>query len=176
VIHRSAIGPLSEVIMMQPVRLFAAATIALITVASMSPSSSFAQNGNRRHRRNAIMANRPYVSSGLATTANQTPANPADVQAVTQAYRLLSQADHDYQGHRAKAMKHLHQAGRVLGVSLKGDGRTKEQQGTSDAQLQQAQATLQQMTANNANGPRHQRALQHVNSALSEISTALSIK
>jgi hypothetical protein len=163
--------------MMQPARLFAVATIALVTVASMSPSSSFAQNGSRRQRRNALLANRPYAPVGLSGTGNRVPANPADVQAVTQAYRLLSLADHDYQGHRAKAMKHLHQAGRVLGVSLKGDGKTKEQQGSSDAQLQQAQTTLQQMTANtNTAGQRHQRALQHVNSALSEISTALSIK
>jgi hypothetical protein len=163
--------------MMQPARLFAVAAIALVTVAGVSPSPSFAQNGSRRQRRNAIMANRPYVPVGLTGTGNRTPANPADVQAVRQAYRLLSQADHDYQGHRAKAMKHLHQAGRVLGVSLKGDGKTKEQQGNSDAQLKEAQATLQQMTANNnTGGQRHQRALQHVSSALSEISTALSIK
>jgi hypothetical protein len=162
--------------MMQPARLFVVAAVALVTVVSMSPSSSYAQNGNRRQRRNAIMANRPYVPVGLTGRGNQGPANPADVQAVTQAYRLLSQADHDYQGHRAKAMKHLHQAGRVLGLSLKGDGKNKEQQGSSDAQLKQAQTTLQQMTANASGGRRHQRVMQHVNSAMGEISTALSIK
>src|SRR5271156_4588549 len=131
--------------MKQPARLFVAATFSLVTVAWMIPSSSLAQNGVRRQRRNAIMANRPYMPVGLTANGTRAPANPADVQAVTQAYRLLSQADHDYQGHRVKAMKHLHQAGRVLGVSLKGDGKTKEQQGSSDAQLQQAQTTLQQM-------------------------------
>ncbi|HET6328723.1 MAG TPA: hypothetical protein VFG04_28825 [Planctomycetaceae bacterium] len=163
--------------MKQPARLVVVATLALVTVASILPSSSLAQNGTRRQRRNAIRANRPYAPVGLAgNAAGKAPANPADVQAVTQAYRLLSQADHDYQGHRAKAMKHLHQAGRVLGVSLKGDGKNKEQQGTSDSQLKQAQTMLQQMTTTNTAGKRHQRAMQHVNSALSEISTALSIK
>jgi hypothetical protein len=112
----------------------------------------------------------------MTNTTGRAPANPADVQAVTQAYRLLSQADHDYQGHRAKAMKHLHQAGRVLGVSLKGDGKTKEDQGSSDSQLKQAQSVLKQMTGSNLGGKRHLRAMQHVNGALSEISTALSIK
>jgi hypothetical protein len=73
-------------------------------------------------------------------------------------------------------MKHLHQAGRVLGVMLKGDGKTKEQQGTSDSQLNQAQTVLQQMSSTSTGGKRHQRAMQHVSSALSEISTALSIK
>ncbi|HEV7999723.1 MAG TPA: hypothetical protein VGP63_07580 [Planctomycetaceae bacterium] len=163
--------------MKQAARLIVVVTLALVTVALMIPSSSQAQNGTRRQRRNALRASRPYAPVALGTNgAGRAPANPADVQAVTQAYRLLSQADHDYQGHRAKAMKHLHQAGRVLGVSLKGDGKAKEDQGSSDTQLKQAQTTLQQMTGNNAAGKRHQRAMQHVNSALSEISTALSIK
>jgi hypothetical protein len=162
---------------MQPVRLFVAVTIALVTVASIAPSSAVAQNLNRRNRRNAIMANRPYAPVPVNyNTGGRGPANPADVQAVTQAYRLLEQADHDYQGHRAKAMKHLHKAGRVLGVALKGDGKAGEQQGTSDSQLKQAQSVLQQMGANQASGARHQRAMQHVHSALGEIQTALSIK
>jgi hypothetical protein len=162
--------------MKQPVRLVTVITLALVTVAWMIPSPSQAQNGTRRQRRNAIRANRPYLPVAMNGTAGRAPANPADVQAVTQAYRLLSQADHDYQGHRAKAMKHLHQAGRVLGVSLKGDGKAKEDQGSSDSQLKQAQSTLQQMSGSNVGGKRHQKAMHHVHSALSEISTALSIK
>lgn len=88
---------------MQPVRLFAAVTIALVTVALIAPSSALAQNLNRRNRRNAIMANRPYepVPANF-NIGGRGPANPADVQAVTQAYRLLEQADHDYQGHRTR--------------------------------------------------------------------------
>jgi hypothetical protein len=165
---------LNEVNSMQPARLFACAVVALVTFASIAPS--YAQNGSRRARRNALLASRPYAPNGTYAVANRAPANPADVQAVSQAYRLLEQADHDYQGHRAKAMKHLHQAGRALGVSLKGDGKAKEQQGTSDSQLQQAQTILQQMTTSGNGGKHHQRVLQHVHSALSEIQTALSIK
>jgi hypothetical protein len=162
---------------MQPARLFVAVAICVVAVASIAPSSALAQNSNRRNRRNAIMANRPYAPVPVNyNTGGRGPANPADVQAVTQAYRLLEQADHDYQGHRAKAMKHLHKAGRVLGVALKGDGKAGEQQGTSDSQLKQAQSVLQQMSANQASGPRHQRAMQHVHSALGELQTALSIK
>ncbi|HXY35087.1 MAG TPA: hypothetical protein VEI07_12730 [Planctomycetaceae bacterium] len=156
-------------------RLSVAVIIALVTSASIAPSSSFAQNGSRRARRHAIMANRPYMP-GTYAVGNRAPANPADVQAVTQAYRLLEQADHDYQGHRVKAMEHLRKAGRVLGVALKGDGKAKEQQGTSDSQLKQAQTMLQKMTANGVNGSRHVRAMQHVQRAQSEIQTALSIK
>jgi hypothetical protein len=163
--------------MIHPVRLLVATTIALVTVALMIPSPSLAQNGNnRRARRNALMANRPFTPVATNVGVNRRPANPADVQAVTQAYQALAQADHDYDGHRAKAMKHLHQAGKVLGISLKGDGHTKEAQGTSDSQLKQAQTILKQMSASSAGGKRHQRAMQHVGSALGEINTALSIK
>jgi hypothetical protein len=161
---------------MQSARLYVIGTLILVTFASIAPSSSYGQNSIRRNRRNAILASRPYMPGATYPVTTRAPANPADVQAVTQAYRLLEQADHDYQGHRVKAMKHLHQAGRVLGVMLKGDGKAKEQQGTSDTQLKQAQTVLQQMTSNGANGKRHARALQHVQSALSEIQTALSIK
>jgi hypothetical protein len=164
--------------MLQPVRLLVVSTIVLVGVASIAPSSAFGQNGSRRARRNAMLANRAGASgTGYYPVANRgTPANPADSQAVYQAYRLLSQADHDYQGHRAKAMEHLRKAGRTLGISLKGDGKSQEQQGTSDSQLKQAQTTLQTMTKNGVNSRRHQRAMTHVNSALAEIETALSVK
>jgi hypothetical protein len=171
--------PVNEEVMLQPARLLVA-MIALLSVALLIPSTSFGQNGrnaNRIARRNALMASRPYVPIATGVPGSRQPANPADVQAVTQAYKLLAQADHDYQGHRIKAMKHLHQAGKVLGINLKGDGKTSnEAQGTSDSQLKQAQTMLQQMTSNSVGGKRHQRAMQHVNSALSELSTALSIK
>jgi hypothetical protein len=165
--------------MLQPSRLICV-TVALLAVTLLIPTSSSAQNQNqnRRARRQAQMANRAYAPMLASAQVGRQPANPADVQAVTQAYKLLAQADHDYSGHRAKAMKHLHQAGKVLGISLQGDGKAKfgEGQGTSDAQLKQAQTMLQQMTSNNAGGRRHQKAMQHVSSAMSEINTALSIK
>ncbi len=158
--------------MMQPARVAVAATV-LLTVAVAFPSPSLAQNPYRQNRRNALRASRPYMPAGAYGAR---PANPADVQAVTQAYRLLEQADHDYQGHRAKAMKHLHQAGKVLGVMLKGDGKTKEQQGTSDELLKQAQTVLQKFSASGASGARHNKAMTHIQNALGELNTALSIK
>jgi hypothetical protein len=127
-------------------------SMAVVTAVSIAPSLAFAQGGGR-----AL-------------------GNPADVTAVVQAYRVLELADHDYQGHRIKAMEHLRKAGLVLGVSLKGDGKSREQQGDSDTQLKQAQSMLQQMSKSKVAGKRHQRAMTHVNSALSELQTALSIK
>jgi hypothetical protein len=167
----------NEVNMPQRARLVVAVTLALVTVTSIAPSSSLAQNPNRRYRRQAIMASRPIGTVPVNFQGRgRAPANPADVTAVTQAYRALEQADHDYKGHRIKAMEHLRKAGLVLGVSLKGDGKAKEAQATSDTLVKQAQTQLQQMSNSKVPGKRHQRAMTHVTNALSEIQTALSIK
>jgi hypothetical protein len=143
---------LNEVNMPERARLVLALSVAVVTAASIAPSPALAQGRGRA------------------------PANPADVTAVVQAYRVLEQADHDYQGHRIKAMEHLRKAGLILGVTLKGDGKGHEQQGNSDSQLKQAQSMLQRMNSSKVGGKRHQRALTHVNNALGELQTALSIK
>ena len=142
----------NEVNMPQRARLVVVLSMAAFTAVSIAPSLAFAQGRGRA------------------------PANPADVTAVVQSYRLLEQADHDYQGHRVKAMEHLRKAGLILGVTLKGNGKGQEQQGDSDSQLKQAQSMLQRMSTSKVNGKRHQRAMTHVNNALSELQTALSIK
>ena len=62
-------------------------------------------------------------------------ANGNVVGLLEQAYALLSNADHDYKGHRIHAMHAIKAAARELGVPLKGGGKGREQQGTSDSQL-----------------------------------------
>jgi hypothetical protein len=87
------------------------------------------------------------------------------------AYATLSQADHDYKGHRVKAMKQIELAVREFGGKISGKGRGHEPQGTSDAQLRAAQGLLQQ-----AAGGLSKKALKHVNAAIEQINVALSIK
>ena len=116
-----------------------------------------------------------------ATTTPTTPKpTKAQVQAadtaasglLTQAYAALEAADHDYQGHRVKAMKHIEVAGKVLGLTLGGQGTGHEVQTTSDQQLHTAQTLLQQALVPGLK-PRVQK---QINLALTEITTALSIK
>jgi hypothetical protein len=97
------------------------------------------------------------------------PASSGDL--LRQAYTALAQADHDYKGHRIKAMHHIEAAGKSLGVAVRGDGKGHEKQGESDAQLRTAQGLLQQASAGLSGKP-----LRLVNKALAELSTALSIK
>lgn len=98
-------------------------------------------------------------------------ASPPPGGLLIQAYATLAQADHDYKGHRADAMKQIEAAGKAMGVNVRGDGRNREPQGLSDAQLRAAQGMLLQARA----GLRG-RALRHVDRALRHISTALRIK
>ncbi len=87
------------------------------------------------------------------------------------AYATLAQADHDYKGHRAKAMKEIELAVHELGGKISGKGRGREPQGTSDAQLSAARSLLQQ-----AAGGLSKKALKHVDAAIEQINIALSIK
>jgi len=87
------------------------------------------------------------------------------------AYATLAHADHDYKGHRVKAMKQIELAVQELGGKISGNGRGREPQGTSDAQLRAAQVLLQQ-----AAGGVSKKPLKHVNAAIEQINIALSIK
>lgn len=89
-----------------------------------------------------------------------------------QAYGLLSAADHDYQGHRVRAMKQIEVAAQNLGVTLRGDGKGHEAQATSDAQLRRAQALLVQASG----GLKPGQGLAHVKLAIVQLNTALAIR
>ena len=106
-----------------------------------------------------------------------------------EALATLAEADHDYKGHRVAAMKQIHLAlgghagknhvgGQVAtathvhhSATAKHTGKGNESQATSDAQLRQAQGLLQR-ASHEVSGV----ALQHVNAAISDINTALSIR
>jgi hypothetical protein len=106
------------------------------------------------------------------TKPTKTVNSPAAVGLLTQAYTALYSADHDYNGNRVRAMKQIEIAAKILGVTLSGDGRVKEQQVASDQQLHTAQGLLQQALAAGLR-PKPQ---EHVEKAIAFLNTALSIK
>jgi hypothetical protein len=107
-----------------------------------------------------------------AAKANKPVNSPAAAGLLTQAYSALAAADHDYQGNRIRAMKQIEIAAKMLGVTLSGDGKVKEQQVASDQQLHTAQGLLQQAVVAGLK-PKPQ---EHVQKALGFLTTALSIK
>jgi hypothetical protein len=98
---------------------------------------------------------------------------------------VLKQADHDYQGHRVKAIHHVHNAVKALlppGKHAHGkipSGGGKLPQNVSDGLLQKA---IQQLTATqaliaNTPGPGNRpAAVVAVQSAIAELQTALKIR
>jgi len=114
----------------------------------------------------------PAPTTPKPTKAETQAADTAAANLLTQAYTALEVADHDYQGHRVKAMGHIKAAGKVLGLTLGGQGTGHEVQTTSDQQLHTAQALLQQALVPGLK-PRVQK---QINLALTELTTALSIK
>lgn len=106
---------------------------------------------------------------GLATQAHAQAAGP--VTLLDDAYATLAQAKHDYKGYRVKAMKQIELALGEKGAKVSGKGTVREPQGTSDAQLRAAQVLIQQAVPQLAG-----KALKHAKTAISQISTALSIK
>ena len=115
-------------------------------------------------------------ANSRAQSAPAVPPAPAVASAtavtqLTQAYVALSVADHDYQGHRAKAMKQIEVAAKEMGVSLAGNGKGHEQQVTSDQQIQAATTLLQQ-----ARPGLPPKAQKHVDKALEDLAAALAIK
>lgn len=114
----------------------------------------------------------PANPPGSTTSTTSTAASTAAGNLLSQAYAALSVADHDYQGHRVKAMKHIEVAAKVLGITLQGNGTGHEPQTTSDQQLRSAQSLLQQALVPGLK-PRVQK---QINLALTELATALTIK
>jgi len=112
---------------------------------------------------------RPWLLALIMGLAVNTYAAP--VELLRQAYRELATADHDYKGHRKAAMVKLDEAGKLLGVKLRGDGKDHEKQGVSDDHLRNAQGLLSQATTGLSG-----KALKRVLAAEKDISVALSVK
>jgi len=106
-----------------------------------------------------------------AAAAVPTVPGQNEVGMLDHAYGILSHADHDYGGHRIRAMHQIEDAARILGAKLSGDGRGDEKQGTSDSQLRKAQSLLAGAVSGLKGKPHH-----HVAEAINQLSIALRIK
>jgi hypothetical protein len=123
------------------------------------------------------------LAAGLTSRVQAQATNPLGL--LENAHATLAQADHDYDGHRAEAMKQIRVAiYELTGASrarvhahvrvrhtVKVSGKGHEAQSASDAQLRAAENMLEQ-AASGLSG----NAFQHVNGAIAQLNTALSIR
>lgn len=110
------------------------------------------------------------VSFAVRATAAEAPR-----EQIAHAYRLLKHADHDYDGHRVKAMEQVEAAGKELGINLEGDLPEQERQWKSDEHLRHARLLLHEAHRKLERKDRR-RVAEHINFAVKEIDSALKLK
>ena len=99
----------------------------------------------------------------------------AEAGMLQNAYLILATGNHDYQGHRVKAMHQIEAAAKLLGMNLSGDAKDKQPQPLSDAKLREAQGLLQNVLGA-AEVKNEKRVTKHINNAINQINIALSIR
>lgn len=97
----------------------------------------------------------------------------AEARKLHQAYRILASSDHDYQGHRVKAMQEIETAAGLLGVDLSGDRHYHSPQPWSDDQMREAQKMLRHVR-NSAEVKDQDRITRHLDEAINQIDAALA--
>ena len=101
--------------------------------------------------------------------------NSAEAGMLQSAYLILATGDHDYKGHRVRAMHQIEAAAKLLGMNLSGDAKDRQPQPLSDAKLREAQGLLQNVLGA-AEVQNQKRVTKHINNAINQINTALSIR
>jgi hypothetical protein len=99
----------------------------------------------------------------------------AEADMLRKAYRTLATGDHDYNGHRIKAMHAVEAAAKLLGMDLSGDLKDRTPQPLSDDKLREAQGLISQVLGA-AEVKGQKRVVKHLNVAVENINTALKIR
>ena len=115
-------------------------------------------------------------SGGISQNQFQTVAmsNFSEAKTLTRAYLILATGDHDYKGHRVKAMHQIEAAAKLLGVNLGGDAKDRQKQVLSDDKLRDAQGLLE-IVLNSAEVKAQPRISKHITEAIDQIDVALTI-
>jgi hypothetical protein len=99
----------------------------------------------------------------------------AEARKLHRAYHILATGDHDYKGHRVKAMHAVEATAKLLGLDLSGDLKDKEPQPLSDEKLREASGLISEVIAS-AEVKDQKRITKHLDEAVKQINVALSIK
>jgi hypothetical protein len=133
-----------------------------------------------------------YGASVRATTAQALPASSgpalglpgvqtvafrdsAEADMLRNAYRTLATGDHDYKGHRVRAMHAVEAAGKLLDMDLAGDLKDRTPQPLSDDKLREAQGLINQVLGA-AEVKDQKRVVKHLTEAVNQINIGLSVR
>jgi hypothetical protein len=134
----------------------------------------------------SILGGASLLAATPAQTANTSAAAPSakfqmlgfsdskEAGMLHSAYHILATGDHDYHGHRVKAMEQIHKAADLLGLDLTGDDRDHQKQVLSDDKLREARGDLQSVLGA-AEVKSQKRISDHIANAISQIDVALRV-
>jgi hypothetical protein len=146
------------------VKLFPVKTAALIAVlAGSTILSATAQTTVVVH---------PHENRVVVVTFDN---NSAEAGTLHRIYHLLATGDHDYKGHRAKAMHAVEAAAKLLKLDLSADLKDKTPQVLSDDKLREAKGQLHNVVGAAAVKDQ-KRVVKHLNEAIEQLNTALAIR
>ncbi len=121
----------------------------------------------------------PQTLGGSVASQNQYQtvafSDSAEAGMLRSAYLILATGDHDYKGHRVKAMHQIEAAAKLLGTNLSGDAKDKQPQPLSDAKLREASGLLSNVLGA-AEVKSQKRVTKHITEAINQINTALTIR
>jgi hypothetical protein len=99
----------------------------------------------------------------------------AEAGMLRNAYIIMATGDHDYKGHRVRAMHQIEAAARFLGMDITGSAKDRQPQPLSDGKLREAEGLLQNVLGA-AEVQSQKRVTKHINEAINQINIALSLK
>jgi hypothetical protein len=112
------------------------------------------------------------VSSQFETVAFS---DSAEAGMLHSAYLILATGDHDYKGHRVRAMHAVEAAAKLLGLDLSGDAKNHQPQVLSDDKMREAAGLLQNVLGN-AEVKNQPRVSKRITEAIDQINMALGIR
>jgi len=121
----------------------------------------------------------PQALSGAIVSQNQYQTvafrDTAEAGMLRRAYLILATGDHDYKGHRVKAMHQIEAAADLLGMNIRGDAKDRQPQVLSDAKLREVQGLLQKVLGS-TEVKSQKRVSKHIVEAVNQLTAALSIR
>jgi hypothetical protein len=146
--------------------------ISTIKVAALAAALTCAAAARATTAPTAPMLNPAGTQGGFQAVAFR---DSAEADLLRHAYRTLATGDHDYNGHRIKAMHAVEAAAKLLGMDVAGDLKDRTPQKLSDEKLREAQSQITQVLGA-AEVKGQKRVVKHLNLAVEEINTALSVR
>jgi hypothetical protein len=145
----------------------AAKSAALVTVLACGISLRAATPSTPQTLGDSVTSQNPFQTVAMS--------NFSEARALTSAYIILATGDHDYKGHRVKAMHQIEAAGKLLGLDLAGDAKDRQKQVLSDDKLREARGLLETVLGA-AEVKSQPHISKHIAEAINQINTALSIR